>query len=341
MDIDALAKGLSELHFAVRKQRRDPAFWRWRYFDNPCGKSILMVALRGERVVGMYGLIYLALTVQGRTVTAGLMGDFSIESSERSWRCYRGLVVINFIDSQKDQSAFSFGIVPSSLIKLSGRFGVVNLGKIPIYLGFLNFSKILEGHAVPYPLSLAGWLLQPMMGLRDTTLKETDLEIRYIENFDSSFDELWSSIAARRTIAVIKNSAYLNWRYNKCPGCRFGRLAAYRKKKLEGVVIFCISDLRNDAFVLELFARDDNQEVMRALLLQVLVELRKKKIAHVITSFPRHSRQAAVLKELGFFLWSVSAHSHNAMIASKSLKESYPELTIRDWDFSLGDWYLN
>jgi hypothetical protein len=338
INIDALANGLSELHFTVRSQKRNPAFWRWRYFHNPLRKSVLIVALRGSRIVGMYGLLYLPLTVQGSTLIAGLMGDFSIHPSERSWRCYRGLVVINFIESQKDNPAFSFGTVPYNLKKLSQRLGAVTLGQMPVYLGFLNFSKILEGRAVSYPLSLVGWLAQPIMGLRSTSLKGTDLEIRSVENFDSSFDELWSSIAKHRIIAIIKNSAYLNWRYGKCPGCWFRCLAAYREKRLEGVMVFCVAESRNDSFVLELLVRDDNPEVMRALLLQALAELRRKRIAHVIASFPTGSLPAAVLKGLGFKSWGAMSRSKHVIIVASPAKEFCPELDLKNWDFSLGDW---
>ena len=52
LNIDMLAEGLSELHFAVRSQSRDPAYLRWLYLYSPFGGSILSAALSGSRVVG-------------------------------------------------------------------------------------------------------------------------------------------------------------------------------------------------------------------------------------------------------------------------------------------------
>lgn len=337
LNIDVLEQGLSELFFAVYSTKRDPAFWRWRYLYTPFGNSILIVALRGSRVVGMYGLLYVSLTVQGSTVIGGLMRDLSIHPSEKSWRCYSGLVKMIIVESQKDNLAFHFGVVPARSTKLHQRIGVVALGQLPIYLGFLNFARILEESSVPYPLSLLGWFAYPIRGLRSRCIKEIDLEIRSVENFDSAVDELWSSLVENSKVSVIKNSAYLNWRYGKRSGYWLRRLVAYRDKRLEGLVIFCVVRSRNDGSVLELMARDNNTEIMKALLLQALAELRTKRIAHVRASFPTESRQTTVLKELGFKSWGRFYFVPVLIVASLS-KEPSLALDMKNWDFSLGDW---
>jgi len=285
LDIDMLAERLSELHFVYARQNREPAFWRWRYLNSPFGKSILIVALRGSRIVGMYGLLNLSLTVQGKRVIGGLLGDFCIHPSERSWRCFSGLVETLIVESRKDKAAFHFGVVPSELKKLSQRLGAKSIGRIPIYLGFLNIFKVLEGRSVPYPLSLAGWFIQPVIGLKKKRIGCNDLDIRPIESFNGAFDELWNSVVENRNIAVNKNAAYLNWRYGECPEMRFKCLAAYRKERLEGLVIFCVTGLRKSGFILELLARDDNLDIMRALLLQAAQELKMQGIGHTTASF--------------------------------------------------------
>ena len=338
INIDELAQGLSELYFLVRGQRRDPAYWKWRYLRNPFRKSILSVAIRGDRVVGIYGLLYLVLTVQGQRVIGGLLGDLFIHPAERSWGCFRGLAEMNIAESQKDNAAFHFGVSPSSLRKLSQQLGAVSLGRLPIYLGLLNIPRVLEGRSVPFPLSLAGRILQPFVGLSNRRISCNDLDIRPIERFDSAFDELWSNVVGNRSIAVQKNAVYLNWRYGECPGLRFGRLAAYREKRLEGLVIFCISDLRNGSLILELMARDDNLDTMKALLLQVILELRAQKIGHITASFPAESRAAVVLKELGFKPWGARFWNTPEIIVASPPKESCPELNLKNWDLSLGDW---
>lgn len=336
LNIDELAEGMSELHFAVRGQRRNPAYWRWRYLNSPVGKSNLSVAVRGGQVVGKYGLLYVPLIVKGKQMVAGMM-DISIHPLERSWQCYRGLVEMSIVESQKDNLAFRFGISSSRVIELNRRLGVMNLGRAPIYLGFLNAARILEGRSVPYPLSLAGWLVQPIVGLRIRGGEIFDLDIQPVKSFDSSFDELWSAIAKSRTVSIVKNAKYLNWRYVKYPGRWYGRLAAYRRRKLEGLVIFRTSGSRHRSFVLELLVRDDNPETMRALLVRTFRELRMKGTGHIIASFPTKSPAAAVLKELGFKSWGTRLWSMHVIIATNPPKETCPKLDLKSCNFSLGD----
>lgn len=339
LNIDVLSQGLSELHFLVRGQKLDSGHWKWRYLRNPVGKSILLVAIRGSRVVGLYGGPYLLLTVQGRKVIGGLMADFIIHPSERSWRCFRSLVEMYMAETQKDNVAFHFGVVYSNLAKLSQQLGAVSLGRLPIYLGFLNIPRVLEGRSVPYPLSLAGWFLHPVMGLRNRRIRCIDLDIQPIERFDNAFDELWSSIVENRSIAINKDAAYLNWRYGECPGLQFGRLAAYRKKRLEGLVTFRVTGLRNGSLMLELMARDDNSDIMKALVLQVILELRAQRIGHITASFIAGSRAAAVLKELGFKPWGARYWNTPEIIVATPPKESCPELNLKNWNPSLGDYW--
>lgn len=337
-NVDELSKGMSELYFAICRQRRDPAYWRRCYLDSPVGKGNLIVAIRGSQVVGMYGLSYLLFIVRGELVVAGLMEDVFVHPFERSWRRYQGLVQMSTSESLKDSLKFRFGISPFRLIRLHRRLGVINLGRIPVYLGFLNIARILEERRVPSPLSKIGWLIQPILGLRINGRDISNLDIRSVENFGSAFDELWSTIAKTRTVTVVKNAAYLNWRYVKCPGYWYGRLAAYQDKRLEGLIVFCTTPLRRGSFMLELLVRGDNPEIMKALLLQALRQLRAKDAAHVTASFPVGSQAAAVLKELGFKSWGTKLWSTHLITATDSPRKSCPELDLESWDLSFGDW---
>lgn len=338
--MDVLSQEISELHFAVHNQKRDSAYWRWCYFTSPIGKSSLIVALRAGQVVGKYGLLYLPLIVKGKPVVVSLMSSISIHPRERSWHSYRGLVEKYFSESQKDNYDFWLGVSFPQTMRLNRQMGLVSLGKIPIYFGYLDISRILEGRFVPYPLSLIGRLLQPFAALRVEKEELGNLEIWPIDDFDSTFDEFWSAISANRIVSVVKNAAYLNWRYVKCPGNRYRRLAVYRNKRLEGFVIFCTIGLRYGSCILELLARDDNPEIIRALLLRVFQELRKQKIGCIIASFPAKSPAAAVLQGLGFKLWGVESWPTHVIIAANPAKEGRLDLDLKDCEFSLGDWNI-
>jgi len=245
---------------------------------------------------------------------------------------------MNIFESQNDNLDFRFGISESSVLNLNERLGVMSLGRPPIYVGILNVTRVLEGRSVPHPLSLAGWLVQPIFGLRIKDVRSDNLDIRTVESFDSSFDELWSTIAKSRTASIIKNAAYLNWRYATCPDRLYRCLAAYRRKKLEGFVIMRTIGPRRGSVLFELLARDDNPEIMKALLLHASRELGMERIGHITALFSAGSVAAAVLKEVGFKSWGTRLWSMHMVIAPNPPRVSYPDLNLKSWDFSLGDW---
>ena len=164
------------------------------------------------------------------------------------------------------------------------------------------------------------------------------LTMRSVNHFDDSFDELWLSIEKRRTVAVTKNAEYLNWRYVECPVRPYGQIAAYHGDTLQGLAVFSIDKGRHDAYLLELLARDDDPETMRYLALHVLRKLKANDMGLVAASFPENSKATAVLKELGFKSWATRFWNMDLTIATDTRKERCPELELKNWDFSLGDW---
>ncbi len=108
--------------------------------------------------------------------------------------------------------------------------------------------------------------------------------------------------------------------------------------KLEGFVVFCAGAARHNAFILELLARDDNPETMRALLRPTFRELRTQGTGYVWASFPADSRATTALKQLGFKSWGTRLWNIDMIIATDPRKKSCPELDLKSWDFSLGDW---
>ena len=337
-NVDSFSEKISELCAMLSGKRHAPDYWHWRYLSGPAGRGNLTIAIRNNMVVGKYGLSCLHLTVKGKTVTAGLMEGLLISSNERFWQCYRGLVENYNLQKQGADLAFSFGIAHSRVIELHKRLGVIDLGRVPIYLGFIDITKVLEGFRVPYPLSLLGRAGQAIMGLRTSKKKAHNLSICHIRSFDSSFDELWDNISKRCTVSVTRDAQYLNWRYAKSPSGEYKFLAAYNNERLEGVVVFCVTGCHNGSYILELFAREDNICVMRELLLEVVRELKTKKIGYITASFPTSSNAASALRSLRFKPWGTRIWSTHMIISSGSKTSFLPESELRNWYFSLGDW---
>lgn len=340
-NIGSFTKGLSELHHVLKIKGHSPGYWKWRYLKGPLGRGNLIIALRGKRVVGKYGLLRLPLFIRGRLKRAGLMEGLLVDPSERFWQCYRGLVERYNLENRNDELSFSFGISNVRTLELHRRLGVIELGRIPVYLGFLDISKTMEGFGLPYPASLSGRLAQPFIGAHIHKSRCKYIDIQEVKEFDSSFDVLWDNISSKYPVSIVKDSRYLNWRYKQNPEKRYRCLAAYSRGCLEGLIVFCASGLRNGAYILELFARNDNIEVMKELLLGAFFALRAEGRGCITASFPDASAAAFALKSMRFKPWGTRIWSIHMIAYMRLRKSVFSGQGLRDWNFSIGDWLLD
>ncbi len=343
-NIDELSKGLSELYSkSANPSYRDPSYWRWCYNENPLGKSNCIVATRNGRIMGKFGNIYLKMSVQRKRVVARLMEGLYIEPDERSWRCYAGLMEKSHLETSKDNIAFGFAISTPDAEKLSLRTGAISLGRAPLYIGFISIERLLLGLPLPRFLSLAGWLVQPLLNLKTAKVDISDQDIRPIETFDDSFDRLWENIEQNRTLSLVKDADFLNWRYVRCPNRKYSRFAAYDKGYLKGFIVLRTTSSKRDGFIFELQALDDDKNAMKALLAYGIEKMGEQGVGLVSASFPVDSPQAKALKELGFNTWGTRLWNMKIVVSTDSNRDSSPELDLKNWSFSLGDWlyYLN
>jgi len=338
-NVDALAQRVSSFYREAGGEWRSPRYWRWYCGENPAGGSACIVALRNGRVVGMLGDTYMRFCVAGRQVRAALLGELRVLESERSWRCCIGLMEQSVARAVADQVAMGYAFTVRSAVELSHRLGAVRLGRIPVYGGFVNVPRLLQGRGVPPVPSLAGWLAQPLLGTREGSRRAGDLDIRLLEGpFDRSFDELWGAVGGRRTVAAVRDAAYLNWRYVQCPDRRYRRLAAFRAGKPQGLAVFRSKPKRRTGYLLELFARNDCATTLRALLERAVASLAEEGVGLVTGSFPAASAEAAMLAEMGFQRWVTGLWNMHLVVVSDPAPGPRPQLDASNWYFSLGDW---
>lgn len=340
-NIEHFAGQISELHFSVNNRWRDPAYWKWRYLTGPLGQSSLIIAVRGGTVIGKYGLLYMPMLIKGKELKVGLMSGLSIMPKQRSWHCYRSLVMKNIKESQDDGIALRFGCADAKTMKLNQGIRVKDIGKMFFFWGMLNATKILERRSIPFPLSLGGDLIQSFLGLKSKYNILDKIEMRSISVFNDDFDRLWESQNKAGSISIIKKAPYLNWHYVDCPGYKYERIAAYKDNVLIGFIVFCIIDNSCGSFIVEFYADNDDQNILQALLLQALKNLRKKNAGHIRAAFPRKSSQAKALQRVGFKLWGFNLWTPRIILGANSLEDPCPEFDLNAWRFSLGDWVVH
>jgi hypothetical protein len=163
------------------------------------------------------------------------------------------------------------------------------------------------------------------------------VDLAEIASFGAEFDALWRSIEPARGVAVVKDAAYLNWRYVRCPAASYHRVAARRDGELVGYIVWRDHGPNDDGYVLELAARGDNRPVLSALLLTAIEAMARNGAGLVLASFPEPAACVAALRSAGFGMWATRLKDMRLIVVPRA-GESRPEGVAGAWQYTLGDW---
>lgn len=336
---EAFASGLADFNINVEYRRDDGAYWRWRYFGVPNPKNSLLVARREGRIVGKVGHIGRRIHSGGKRLTATFMEGLSLPPAERSWSLLTGLLEASARDRRRFSRSFAFGIAGRSEVELFERLGCRILGTLPLLSAVIDGRRFLRTKGVPPPFSLAGWAADAFLGVRYRSASRSISVVPLREAFDGSFDDLWRDAESRRCVAVVKDASYLNWRYRFHPGRGYEILTARRDGKLEGWTVFS-TDRKKRGFILELMARDDLTDILRALLQEALIRMRSRGAVVVTASCLDNAPARATFRSAGFRPWPRIASSTRMILETPAQGKSGPEAELSNWDFTLGDWLV-
>ncbi|MFH1152521.1 MAG: hypothetical protein V1793_01795 [Pseudomonadota bacterium] len=351
-DIEALvSSGLSDLVNNPLDFLLDVHYWQWRYFESPVTaasllqsylpESSLMVAVCAERVIGKVGNLLMPFCVAGKSVIIPLMEGLSFSSGSRSWSRLRTLLALSYQKRQQFNSEFSFAVTPRSSFDLYQRLGCRVVGQLPVYTGIISGNDFARLRGVPFPLSLTGWCVHPLFGVRYRKDPAAGITIRRIDHFGPEFDQIWNTIGPQRCVAVNKNTGYLNWRYARHPGQWYDILAAYRDGQPDGLIVFRMVSAMKRAYVLELIAARDDAKTMGALLDSALKHMKAEGMASVTASCLNGSPVQPLFKAAGLSPLPTRFWDMHLIVEIAENHSSGPVENLAAWELSLGDWLLH
>lgn len=337
-NVRELAAGLSEMDLRVRGRKLGSDFWPWLYFGNPAGAGTTVVALSGARVVGKLGRVPVRVTADGETLLAELVEGLTLLPEFRKWDHFRALIEASVLAEPGRQPDFSFGFATPYATKLHASTGQPVLGRVPMFAGVLNGTRMLAARGFARPVALAaGCAARAIFGLKRTRAAGTGVQLSEIATFGEEHDALWRSLEPTDGVAIAKDAAYLNWRYVDCPAASYHRLAARAGGGLAGYIVWRDSGPNDDGYVLELAAKGDSRPVLSALLLDALESMAQNDAGLVMASFPASSACLEVLRSAGFGAWATRLKNMSLIVTPRPGGDR-PEQAASAWRYTLGDW---
>ncbi len=201
--------------------------WYWKYAgNNPAGRAIIYVMENEHKIIVHFAVVPYRLRVFGEDV----LGSHSIGSMVLP--SYQGKGLIKFVADRLFVEVSQRNIIFS--------YGFPNLLAHDLHKKLMGYSDVM---------AISTW--EKQTNANDQPIRKigtSRFEFLAIQKFDKSVDALWDQVKDEHKIAVIRDAAYLNWRYLERPDQKYYAFGLYEADTLTGYVIL---KLYQDAAVLK------------------------------------------------------------------------------------------
>jgi hypothetical protein len=292
---------------ALDEQRNTAEYWRWEFQDCPAGPATIWVAESGEGIVGHYAVRPVRMQCAGELILGSTSIDAMTHPGYRREAVFATLGQSAYVEVERQGPALTY-IFPRkiSMIGTIEKFNWEYLCSLAVFVKPLNASRVAE-RFIPW-----GMVLTPVRALltlflgplcRPTGIPpEEHLEMRWIDRFDSRFDDLWRRVAPRYRIAVVRDSTYLNWRYFENPARDYRTMVAERAGEVvASVTVRCMEQygLRG-GMIVDLLAAPGSEEALSSLLGHAERFLREQQMDVMACLVNGDDRYTRLLRKQGF-----------------------------------------
>ena len=327
----------------------DLAYFKWKNANNPNGKSIIKVTFCGEQIIGYTCIMKYTMYFLGKNITVGQSVDAMVDKKFRRKGIFESIAAESIEEAKEQGMGLRFNFPnQNSYMASTKKVNIKKVCDIPQYLKLLNGSKAFGMFARNRLLKILGGSLaniyNKIRSIRTVSMPSTAIyQIKEIKTFDHSFDELWQKVSSDFSIAVMRSSDYLNWRYAQSVN-NYKIIAAFMDKELVGYIVGTTEEkVGKDGEILtlghitDIICHSEHSEAA-AKLIAAMEECLKSKNACAISCWMlKHWFYAKTLKDQGFL--QLRSPSMLAVLPMDDIVKN-EEDTIYDkksWFVTIGD----
>lgn len=238
--ISELITGMSYAEGDQRLRDKSAAYYEWMYLENPAGPAVVHSARHRGRIVASFAIAPKIVQIGGERIVIGKTMDMFTDPA------YQGMGLIKQCTDAVFTQAKASGIAgwyvtPSvnSYPIFKVKWGYREDLRLAYRARILAYAPVLAAAVKPAGLArFAGKALDLIRGLlpRRRTPMPEGYAIAALTSFGDDADRLWDRVAGGYSVALVRNAAYLNWRYIANPD-QYNILGLTRDGELVGIVV--------------------------------------------------------------------------------------------------------
>jgi len=201
----------------------DPRFLPWLYDQNPGGQALELIAKSGSTVTGHIAVLPRRYKIGDGTIAGSVVVNAVTHPNFRGRGIFMILHEEAFRLPEARGIAFSFGFANQNSEQGCFRhLGYQELVRMPLWILPLNLPKILAAHPSKQKIGrrLAARAAQPLAWFWRAVRRPHGsgaVAIEKITEFEPEFDDLWATVSSTAENILIRDRAFLNWRFVQAP----------------------------------------------------------------------------------------------------------------------------
>jgi predicted N-acetyltransferase YhbS len=217
----------------------------WQRDANPVGQAQVGVAkeFATGKILGLVWFIPLRIQV-GSEVILGSQSLYAlVHPDHRGKGIFSTLVPFCYHAMKRMGVQFSYGLPnQKSYPPFINRLGWEHIGAARLWLRPINTRRLVSRRFgkgfFPWGLSAIGHLAGNLILSQKPINADNDqLTITKVSPLDPLFDEFWQQVRAKYSIMLVRDTAFLNWRYAKIPDREYQLLAAIHHGKMLAYIV--------------------------------------------------------------------------------------------------------
>jgi Acetyltransferase (GNAT) domain len=301
-DIPGILELFREGGFPLRSE----AQYRWKVLTVPATAPMIWLAVDGNRIVGHNSGTPIQLMLRGQPIAAIHENETITAPTHRR----QGILTALAKECYRSWADGGYRLV----VGLPwGTYGgrLQALGWTPLLSMVWTRRWVLPEQALarrarlPAMLRNAAIAVRPWSRLAPDPLRHPsrDTTIRELTAVESALDRLWKATANEWENGVVRDRAWLDWRYFQEPAFDYRMLLAERAEQARGYLVTRKERLADGAtrgWIVDLFGPREEVQARRALLRQALLHFRQEGIELASALVARGSQLDDELLEAGF-----------------------------------------
>jgi hypothetical protein len=337
---------LSSLHYGDREGGR-VEYVDWLNSDGPAGRPVVVV---GEdrptgRIAGFVWAIAFRVKVGTQHHRCYLGCNGLVHPDFRRSGIYSAILKLQGAATAGEGGCFIYGFPKDvAIFRLRGA-GYVHVARVPLLIRPLNIRALAEGrvHWLAARLALEiAWPVaaQTVFRPRRAGTRPWGLKVAEAETFDISFDRFWDRVAPKLSVSVVRDRAFLLWRFRGASfraytilsaraGDELVGYAVLRDYQIEGIRCGMIADL-----LVEPGMRGDAAGLL--LVNEATRRLNARRLALAGALMLPHTQEYRILRDAGY----VEAPPRLAPQTFRLMAHPLPGSTLQDAVPPAEEWFL-